>query len=120
MRRALSTVAVVITLSLMATTGALAATAKLHYRYYCASCHGLSGKGDGPNATESQPVTPRNHTSALDMRKITDEELFEVIKLGGGATSTSRMMPPFGKTLTEPEIRALVKHLRGLCDCKAE
>src|SRR3972149_697488 len=74
---------------------AWAADAKLVYRYYCASCHGLEGKGDGQNATESQPVSPRDHTSAADMSKLSDEEIMEVIKNGGAATDISRMMPPF-------------------------
>lgn len=97
-----------------------AATAKLNYRYYCASCHGLEGKGDGPNNTESQPVEPRDHTNAAKMSKLTDEELIEVIRDGGAATDRSRMMPPFGGTLKSQEISELKDYLRGLCNCTAQ
>ena len=97
--------------------GALAASADENYRFYCSQCHGLEGKGDGPNATESQPVSPRDHTSAYEMKKISDPELISVIRDGGAATSKSTLMPPFGKTLTEKEIRDLKDYLRKLCKC---
>jgi cytochrome c oxidase cbb3-type subunit 3 len=95
-----------------------AASAELNYKFYCAQCHGTDGKGDGPNATKSQPVSPRNHTSAKEMAKLTDQDLINVIKGGGAATSKSTMMPPFGKTLTDEEVVALKDYLRKLCNCK--
>lgn len=94
-----------------------AAIAEEKYKFYCAQCHGLSGKGDGPNATKSQPVTPRNHTNSAEMSKLSDKEIINVIKGGGAATSKSTMMPPWGKTLTEAEIIALKDYLRKLCKC---
>lgn len=97
---------------------ASAASAELNYKFYCAQCHGTDGKGDGPNATKSQPVSPRNHTSAKEMSKLTDQDLINVIKGGGAATSKSTMMPPFGKTLTDDEVVALKDYLRKLCNCK--
>jgi len=96
-----------------------AATAELNYRYYCAACHGLKGKGDGPNATKSQPVRPRNHTDATQMSLMSDSEIIDVIKNGGAATSRSRMMPPFGGTLSQDEVVALKDYLRKLCGCRA-
>ncbi len=39
---------------------------------------------------------------------------------GGGAVSKSTIMPPFGKTLTEAEIKDLTAHLRKLCKCKGK
>lgn len=95
-----------------------AASAEDNYKFYCAQCHGLEGKGDGPNATKSQPVSPRNHTNAAEMAKLSDSDLINVIKGGGAATSKSTMMPPFGKTLTEEETVALKDYLRKLCNCK--
>lgn len=97
---------------------ALAAGAEANYRFYCSQCHGLDGKGDGPNATKSQPVSPRNHTNATEMSKLTDQDLINVIKGGGAATSKSTMMPPFGKTLTDEEVNGLKDYLRRLCKCK--
>lgn len=94
-----------------------AAPAELNYKFYCAQCHGTGGTGDGPNATKSQPVSPRNHTSAKEMSKLTDQDLINVVKGGGAATSKSTMMPPFGKTLTDDEVVALKDYMRKLCKC---
>lgn len=96
---------------------AIAASAEANYKFYCSQCHGLEGKGDGPNATKNQPVNPRNHTNTAEMKKLSDQDIINVIKSGGGATGKSTMMPPFGKTLTEQEINGLKDYLRKLCKC---
>lgn len=96
---------------------AKAASAEANYKFYCSQCHGLEGKGDGPNATKSQPVSPRNHTNAAEMKKLTDDDIINVIKGGGAATSKSTLMPPFGKTFTDQEVKDLKDHLRKLCKC---
>ena len=97
-----------------------AATARDNYGFYCAQCHGLTGKGDGPNATKNQPVEPRDHTSAYEMSKLTDKEIIDAITGGGAAVSKSTLMPPFGKTLTTKEIAALRDYLRKMCDCRGK
>lgn len=105
---------------LMMSGVAYGATAPENYRFYCAQCHGLEGRGDGPNATKSQPVSPRDHTSALEMNKLTDDDVLNAITDGGAATSKSTMMPPFGKTLSKGEISALKDYIRNLCKCKGK
>jgi mono/diheme cytochrome c family protein len=99
---------------------ALAATVEENYRFYCAQCHGLKGEGDGPNATRNQPVDPRDHTSAYEMSKLTDEDLINVIRDGGVATSKSTLMPPFKKTLSRSEILELKEYIRKLCRCTGD
>lgn len=100
--------------------GVAFAAAAENYKFYCAQCHGIEGRGDGPNATKNMPVNPRDHTSAYEMSKLTDEDIINVIREGGAATSKSTLMPPFGKTLTEAEILAMKDYLRKLCKCKAK
>lgn len=97
-----------------------AATADENYQFYCAQCHGILGKADGPNAVESQPVDPRDHSSATEMNKLTDEDIINAIEGGGAASSKSVLMPPFSKTLTKAEITALKDYLRKLCKCKGK
>ncbi len=87
------------------------------FLFYCAQCHGLKGMGDGPNVSEDFPVTPRNFNKADEMGKLTDADIKNVIREGGPVASKSPMMPPWGKTLTEEQIDALVVKLRGLCKC---
>ena len=94
--------------------------AEVMYKFYCAQCHGLSGKGDGPNVTKDFPVSPRNFTSAAEMNKLTDADMKNVVMDGGPAASKSPMMPPWSKTLTDAEVDALVGHLRKLCQCKGK
>ena len=90
------------------------------YRFHCAQCHGLKGMGDGPNATKEMPVSPRDHTSAVEMNKLTDADIINAITDGGPATSKSSLMPPYGKTLSKAEISALKDYLRKLCNCKGK
>ena len=105
-----------------------AANAKENYQWYCSQCHGSDGKGAGVNAKPStlglnlpeMSVAPRNHTSAKDMETLSDNDLFQAIKGGGVAVSKSSLMPPFGKTMSESDMKDLVKYLRELCKCKGK
>ncbi len=90
------------------------------FKFYCAQCHGLGGKGDGPNVTKDFPVSPRNFTNADEMNKLTDADIKNVILDGGPAMSKSAMMPPWGKTLTIEEVDGLIAHLRKLCACEGK
>ena len=100
-----------------ASAGAEAVAAELNYRFYCAQCHGLEGRGDGPNATRHQPVEPRNFTSWAEMSILTDSEIILAIERGGAATAKSTLMPPFAETLTRAEIVELKDYIRMLCRC---
>ena len=96
---------------------AVAADAEQLFRFYCVQCHGVGGKGDGPNVTDDFPVSPRNFTNAEEMNKLTDADIKNVILDGGPSASKSPMMPPWSKTLTGEDVDALVVHLRKLCAC---
>ena len=96
---------------------AQAADADQLFKFYCAQCHGLEGKGNGPNVGKEFPVDPRNFTKADEMEKLSDADIKNVVLDGGPSASKSPMMPPWGKTLTEEEVDALVKYLRKLCNC---
>ena len=71
----------------------------------CQSCHGPSGKGDGPAAAALTPK-PADWTSAR-VQKETDGELFWKISNGRGP------MPPW-KHLPEKDRWELVNYLRTL------
>ena len=95
---------------------ALESTAR-NYRVYCMQCHGIAGSGSGVNSRD-MAVPPRNHTDGKYLEARTDDELFQVIKYGGLSINKSALMPPWGGTMTDTEIRNMVKHVRKLCDCK--
>ncbi len=93
-------------------------TAADNYRTYCVQCHGMEGNGKGVNIRDMS-VQPRDHTDAKAMSTRTDDMIFKVIKEGGLAIDKSVLMPPWGDTLSDDEIRDMVQHLRKLCKCKS-
>jgi mono/diheme cytochrome c family protein len=86
------------------------------YARFCAGCHGLQGNGDGPNAG-SLPVPPAKHASREAMSLRPDDSLYDTIAGGGAIMNRSPRMPAYGTTLTPAQIRALVRHIRTLCQC---
>lgn len=90
-----------------------AAKGKAKYAEVCAVCHGPSGKGDGPAAAGLQ-TKPRDHTDTAYMGKLTDREIFDIIKRGGHALGKSPLMPPWEGKLTDQQIQDLVAYIRTL------
>lgn len=86
------------------------------YEQHCSSCHGIEGNGDGWNAP-NLPVQPTAHADSTLMARRADDTLFDAIHAGGWVLDKSPRMPAFGALLTRDEIRALVAHIRVLCEC---
>ncbi len=93
-------------------------TAADNYRTYCVQCHGMDGNGKGVNIRDMS-VQPRDHTDAKAMSARSDDMLAKVIKEGGPSIDKSVLMPPWGDTLSDEEIKDMVQHLRMLCKCKS-
>jgi len=74
------------------------------YHLHCATCHGPSFDGDGPQARAGLPTPSLNRAATLEK---SDEELMERIRLGGGG------MPPFGGTIGPEGVLALVEYIRA-------
>ena len=87
------------------------------YLTFCAGCHGPTGRGDGPNA-KFLPVRPAVHADARTMSQRSDDMLFDAIGAGGYVLGRSNRMPGFGATLSNAEIRSLVRYIRELCRCE--
>jgi cytochrome c oxidase cbb3-type subunit 3 len=92
------------------------ATATL-FRELCSVCHGVGGKGDGPSAQGLEPK-PADFTNCKVMAKDSDDVLFKIIKSGGQSAGRSTVMPAWGDSLSEQQIRELVQFVRGLCKTK--
>ena len=97
-----------------------AADDKQLYDFYCAQCHGLTGKGDGPNVTKDFKTDPRDFTSVVDMEKLSDADIRNVIMDGGAAVSKSELMPPWSTTIAEADVDKLTAYIRKLCKCTAK
>jgi mono/diheme cytochrome c family protein len=81
------------------------------YRTYCAQCHGLAGKGDGPGAAGLEP-RPAAHAQ-MAMAQLSDEYLYGVVFYGGSAVGKSSNMPDWGLTLDEQELADVVAHMKA-------
>jgi len=80
------------------------------YRAHCATCHGVTGRGDSWRA-RLLFLRPGNLTDSKAMVALSDEALFQMIK-HGGSTFGKPGMPSFGFHLTDEEIRSLVAYVR--------
>lgn len=78
------------------------------FEQYCVSCHGLQGRGDGPEAPYLSP-RPASLISAATSVK-SDKELLAVIANGKPRTA----MPAWKDRLTEGQQRAVLAYLRSL------
>jgi mono/diheme cytochrome c family protein len=76
----------------------------------CFTCHGTSGRGDGPAGVELNP-RPRNFTNAHFHELRTDGELFWVIRNGSPGT---RMFSYSPSVITEDEAWKVIHYLRTI------
>ncbi|HEY7317272.1 MAG TPA: cytochrome c [Candidatus Binatia bacterium] len=84
------------------------------FRELCSVCHGAGGKGDGPSAQGLAPK-PADFTNCKVMAKDSDDVLFKIVKGGGQSAGRSTVMPAWGDSLSDGQIRELIKFIRGLC-----
>ena len=83
------------------------------YDVNCVSCHGDTGRGDGPAAGVLKPP-PRDHTDRAYMSTLTDKQIAEVIKMGGALKGKPLM--PSHPQFKENDRAALVAYVRSLSD----
>ena len=83
------------------------------FRVRCVTCHGATGKGDGPGSAALNPK-PRDYTSAEWQKSVTDEHLAKIIVEGGAAVGLSPLMPPNPDLAGKPQVvDALVAVIRS-------
>jgi mono/diheme cytochrome c family protein len=92
------------------------AKGKSIYKANCVACHGESGKGDGPAAGVLKPK-PRDHTDAVYMSTISDEEMGKVIRFGGAIKGKPLM--PSNPQINGKDLEALIAYTRSLSAGKA-
>ena len=85
----------------------------------CATCHGTSGKGDGPVGAALTPA-PRDFTTGdfkfdtdEDGKPGTDVDIRNVIANGGGAYGGSPLMAPW-PTLSDEDVSNVIVYIRSL------
>jgi cytochrome c oxidase cbb3-type subunit 3 len=80
------------------------------YTHYCSICHGDEGQGDGFNST-NLTVSPRDFSDSKFWQQTTDERLLLAVSTGGPAVGKSVLMPAWGKTLTDRQLRDVIAFL---------
>ena len=58
---------------------------------------------------------PHDLTDGATMSKVSDDDVFKVIKEGGPAIGKSKEMNGFGDGMEDDEIKAMVTYVRSLC-----
>lgn len=80
------------------------------YKEYCAQCHGMSGKGDGPAAMDLKPKPAVHAKMALDKEPL--DYLFNVVYYGGKNVGKSALMPYWGLTLKPQGVADVIAYMR--------
>jgi mono/diheme cytochrome c family protein len=89
------------------------AQGKRVFYQYCVWCHADATPAGPSNRSNLTPVPALlNDGSVLNSQS--DEYMQNVITLGGSALGKSAMMPPYGRTLTPNEIRAVIAFTRAI------
>jgi len=83
------------------------------YAIYCASCHGATGDANTPIADALDP-RPTPHANGEYMNTLSDDYLFRIIKGGGTAVGKAPIMPPWGGSLSDAQIRDVMAFVRTL------
>ena len=87
------------------------AQGKRIFYQYCVWCHADATPAGPSNRSNLTPVPPlMNDGEKLNGES--DEFLQSIIALGGSAQGKSPMMPPYGKTLSAGDIKAVISFTR--------
>jgi len=79
------------------------------YKKYCAFCHGVTGKGDGPLAPKDS--NPADLTDAKWDHGSTDGDIFNIIQNGAG---TDSKMVAFKTKMPDQDKWHIINYLRSL------
>jgi mono/diheme cytochrome c family protein len=80
---------------------------------YCVWCHADSTPAGPSNRSNLNPVPPLGNDGS-GFNPLSDNLLRSTITLGGSALGKSAMMPPWGQTLTQGQIDAVIAFLRAI------
>ena len=77
----------------------------------CVWCHADATPAGPSNRSNVTPTPPLINDGAT-LNSLSDEFLRNTVTLGGAAMGKSAMMPPWGRTLTSADIRAVIAYIR--------
>jgi cytochrome c5 len=80
---------------------------------YCVWCHADSTPAGPSNRSNVNPSPPLMN-DGVTLNSLKDQDLLNMITLGGAAVGKSAMMPPYGQTLSASEIRGVLAYTRAI------
>jgi cytochrome c oxidase cbb3-type subunit 3 len=81
----------------------------------CVWCHAEVTPAGPSNRSNLSPMPPLINDGAT-LNQIGDEYLQNIITLGGSAMGKSSMMPPWGQTLSQDDIQAVITYIRAVAE----
>lgn len=85
--------------------------AKELFQKNCVTCHGASGKGDGP---AGKMLKPAPADFAVVLKGKSDADILKVVKEGGKAAGKSAAMPAYGSRMSDEQMQGVVQYIKGL------
>ena len=79
----------------------------------CVWCHADATPAGPSNRSNLTPVPPLLNDGAT-LNSESNERMQQIITLGGAAVGKSAMMPPYGRTLSADDIRAVISFARAI------
>jgi mono/diheme cytochrome c family protein len=83
------------------------------FETYCVWCH-ADVTPAGPSNRSNVTPAPALINDGAALNGLSDEYMQNIITLGGSAVGKSAMMPPYGQTLKEDDIRAVIAYARAV------
>lgn len=83
---------------------------------YCARCHDPESTTQRVSNFDNLAVKPHPFSEGDALNKLSDADLSAVIGHGGPSMNMSALMPPYGSTLSKPELQALIAYIRLVAD----
>jgi mono/diheme cytochrome c family protein len=80
---------------------------------YCVWCHADSTPA-GPSNRPNLNPQPHLINDGTVLNSMSDTYLDNIITLGGSAMGKSASMPPYGNSLTQDEVRAIIAYMRAV------
>jgi mono/diheme cytochrome c family protein len=83
---------------------------------YCARCHDPESTTQRVSNFENLAVKPHAFSEGDALNKLSGSDLTAIISHGGPSMNLSALMPPYGATLSKPEVQALISYIRLVSD----
>ena len=85
-------------------------------QHYCERCHNQESTPERVSNYDNLAVKPHAFTDGEFYNKLSDDDVTALIGHGGPALNKSAQMPPYGYTLSNAEMQALLSFIRAVAD----